>query len=71
MDRNTLEKFFTGKFFLIPSYQRDFAWTQQNLDDLLNDIDETIETKTSHYIGTFILSTGSNTSSAAPAMRPS
>lgn len=56
MERNTLEKFFTGKFFLVPSYQRDYAWTQQNIDDLLNDIAETIETKTSHYIGTFILS---------------
>ncbi len=56
MERNTLEKFFTGKHFVIPSYQRDYTWTQQNIDDLLNDIAETIETKTSHYIGTFILS---------------
>lgn len=40
MERNTLEKFFTGKHFVIPSYQRDYAWTQQNIDDLLNDIPE-------------------------------
>jgi hypothetical protein len=56
MERNTLEKFFTGKTFIIPTYQRDYAWTQQNVDDLLNDIMEAIETGTSHYIGTFILS---------------
>lgn len=56
MERNTLEKFFTSKHFVIPAYQRDYAWTQQNIDDLLSDIAETIETKTSHYIGTFILS---------------
>lgn len=56
MERNTLEKFFTSKHFVIPSYQRDYAWTQQNIDDLFNDIAETIETRTSHYIGTFILS---------------
>jgi uncharacterized protein with ParB-like and HNH nuclease domain len=56
MERNTLEKFFTGKFFVVPSYQRDYAWTTENIDDLLNDIEESIETGTSHYIGTFILS---------------
>ncbi|MCL5769837.1 MAG: DUF262 domain-containing HNH endonuclease family protein [Planctomycetes bacterium] len=56
MERNTLEKFFTGKSFVIPTYQRDYAWTKQNIDDLLDDIAETIETNTSHYIGTFILS---------------
>jgi hypothetical protein len=56
VERNTLEKFFTGKWFVVPAYQRDFAWEQQNIDDLLTDIEETIETKTTHYIGTFILS---------------
>jgi uncharacterized protein with ParB-like and HNH nuclease domain len=56
VERNTLEKFFTGKWFVVPSYQRDYAWEQENIDDLLTDIEETIETKTSHYIGTFILS---------------
>ena len=56
MERNTLEKFFTGKSFVIPTYQRDYAWTKDNIDDLLDDIAETIETKTSHYVGTFILS---------------
>jgi uncharacterized protein with ParB-like and HNH nuclease domain len=58
MDRNTLEKFFTGKSFVVPRYQRDFAWTYDNIDDLLTDIAETIETRTTHYIGTFILSRG-------------
>jgi hypothetical protein len=52
----TLEVFFTGKFFRIPSYQRDYAWDTGNVDDLLDDIIEAIETNTSHYIGTFILS---------------
>lgn len=52
----TLEIFFTGKFFKIPSYQRDYAWDESNIDDLLEDIIESIETETKHYIGTFILS---------------
>lgn len=52
---NTLEHFFTGKFFKIPNYQRDFAWETDNIDDLIDDIIEAIETSTSHYVGTFIL----------------
>jgi uncharacterized protein with ParB-like and HNH nuclease domain len=53
---NTIEKFFTGKFFKIPNYQRDYAWSIDNIDDLFEDIIESIETNTAHYIGTFILS---------------
>ena len=52
---NTLEHFFTGKFFRIPNYQRDYSWGIENIDDLLDDIIESIETSTNHYIGTFIL----------------
>ncbi|MEI7988603.1 MAG: DUF262 domain-containing HNH endonuclease family protein [Chloroflexota bacterium] len=55
---NNLEKFFTGKLFRIPFYQRDYAWNTGNIDDLFEDILEAIETKTNHYIGTFILSAG-------------
>ncbi len=59
---NNIEKFFTGKYFHIPNYQRDFSWDTGNVDDLFEDILEAIETKTSHYIGTFILASGSNSS---------
>lgn len=52
---NTLEHFFTGKLFRIPNYQRDYSWGIENIDDLLDDIIESIETSTNHYIGTFIL----------------
>ncbi len=55
----TLQKFFAGdKELIIPSYQRDYAWEPRNIEDLFNDIQEAIETKTTHYIGTFILSSG-------------
>jgi hypothetical protein len=53
---NFLEVFFTGKYFRIPSYQRDYAWDIQNIDDLFDDIFEAMETNVGHYIGTFILS---------------
>ncbi len=57
---DNIEKFFTGKYFVIPNYQRDYAWVRENIDDLFEDIFESIETETSHYIGTFILSKNEN-----------
>jgi uncharacterized protein with ParB-like and HNH nuclease domain len=56
MEPKTLEIFFTGKSFSIPSYQRAYAWEKENINDLYEDIQEAIDTNTSHYIGTFILS---------------
>ena len=56
INQKTLEIFYTGKFFEIPLYQRDYSWNDDNIDDLFEDINESIETKTNHYIGTFILS---------------
>lgn len=53
---DTLKKFFTNKHFRIPNYQRDYSWGAGNVDDLIDDLIEAIETSTRHYIGTFILS---------------
>ena len=53
---NTLEVFFTGKYFSIPNYQRNYAWEIRNIDDLFDDILEGMDTNVGHYIGTFILS---------------
>lgn len=52
----TVENFFTGKTLVIPSYQRDYAWKESNVDDLFGDVDEALEVGGSHYLGTFILS---------------
>ncbi len=62
MNLQTFQQFLSGddKLLAIPSYQRDYAWGIQNIDDLFNDIQEAIETETSHYIGTFILSKEAN-----------
>lgn len=56
MNKTTLENFFSAKYFKIPKYQRDYAWDTSNIDDLFNDVTESLETRTSHYVGTFILS---------------
>ena len=34
-----------GKSFHIPSYQRGYKWTQKQVEDLLNDIEEFIKTR--------------------------
>ncbi|WP_341313760.1 DUF262 domain-containing protein [Paraburkholderia sp. IMGN_8] len=56
MSTKTIENFFTGKTLVIPSYQRDYAWRERNVDDLFDDVEEALEVGGSHYLGTFILS---------------
>ena len=61
MSTQTIEQFFTGKTLLIPAYQRDYAWTTDNIDDLFEDIEEAMELGGGHYLGTFILSQANRT----------
>lgn len=56
MSTKTIESFFTGKTLVIPSYQRDYAWRERNVDDLFADVEEALEAGGGHYLGTFILS---------------
>lgn len=56
MSTQTIETFFTGKTLVIPSFQRDYAWKERNVDDLFDDVEEAIEVGGGHYLGTFILS---------------
>ena len=56
MSTKTIEQFFTGKTLEIPPYQRDYAWTTSNIDDLFDDLQEAMELGGGHYLGTFILS---------------
>lgn len=51
----TIEKFFIGKILTIPEYQRSYSWERQNVRDLIEDINESLETNSSHYIGTVVL----------------
>lgn len=56
MSTKSIENFFTGKTLVIPSYQRDYAWKERNVDDLFDDVEEALEVGSGHYLGTFILS---------------
>jgi len=51
-----IKDFFNGRFFEIPRYQRGYAWEVQNIRDLFDDIIESIESNSNHYIGTIVLS---------------
>lgn len=51
-----IKDFFNGRFFEIPKYQRGFAWEVQNIRELFDDIIESIESSSNHYIGTIVLS---------------
>lgn len=51
-----IKDFFNGKFFEIPKYQRGYAWEIQNIRELFDDIIESIESNSNHYIGTIVLS---------------
>jgi len=51
-----IKDFFNGRFFEIPKYQRGYAWEIQNIRELFEDILESIESASNHYIGTIVLS---------------
>ncbi|HOY30377.1 MAG TPA: DUF262 domain-containing HNH endonuclease family protein [Bacteroidales bacterium] len=56
MSSTKVSDFFNRRFFEIPKYQRGFAWEVNNVRDLFDDLNEAIESGTSHYIGTIVLS---------------
>lgn len=54
--QDVLSRFFSGRKFNIPKYQRGYAWQAQQVKDLLNDIEYTFESDGhySHYFGTVV-----------------
>ena len=47
---------FNDRYFEIPRYQRGYAWEKQHIRDLFDDIKEAIDSNSTHYIGTVVLS---------------
>jgi Protein of unknown function DUF262/Protein of unknown function (DUF1524) len=50
----SLSRLFTETLFRIPDYQRGYAWTNKQIRDFWNDIDQ-LETGTNHYAGVLTL----------------
>lgn len=43
-----------GKFFEIPEFQRPYSWQSSNVDEFLNDLEDSIEKGKNHYFGTIV-----------------
>lgn len=57
----SIEELFTRRIFVVPDYQRGFAWDEQNFNELMEDI-EVLLPNQNHYTGTIILNpTGTET----------
>ena len=50
----SLQKIFTDRLFRIPDYQRGYAWTEMQLNDFWNDLNQ-IEVGRNHYTGVLTL----------------
>lgn len=61
MSTQTVQNFFSSHQFMVPAFQRDYAWKQRNIDDLFSDVEEALllsslgDQNANHYLGTFIL----------------
>ncbi len=56
MEKKTLSNLLEGKIFLIPDYQRGYAWEGKQWKDFVQDIDALIDDKIdSHYTGTIVI----------------
>ena len=53
---NYLELIGNGKAYRVPPYQRDYAWTEEEWEDLWNDVlDLRQETENRHYMGALVV----------------
>ena len=50
-----VQQFLVGKTLCIPPYQRNYAWTTDQVEDLFDDVQEAIDSGTGHYLGTVVL----------------
>ena len=55
MQIKNLQEIFHNKYFIIPSYQRGYAWQPKQLKDFWSDLLIKNETKTNHYTGVITL----------------
>ena len=57
MEKLTIEKAFKDCFYVVPDYQREYVWTEKQITQLLEDINEQMDSSSSEYfIGTVLVS---------------
>lgn len=53
----TIDEAFRECFYVVPDYQREYVWTDKQITQLLEDIDEQMDSSSSEYfIGTILVS---------------
>jgi uncharacterized protein with ParB-like and HNH nuclease domain len=57
---NSNEIFGNGKKYIVPLYQRDYSWKEDNWEDLWADILLAIESNSVHYMGAIVLQNKGN-----------
>lgn len=50
----------SGGKYIIPKYQRDYSWTEEQWDDLWQDIETMLSENGEHYMGYLVLQTAKN-----------
>jgi hypothetical protein len=58
----SIEEAFRECFYIVPDYQREYVWTDKEVHQLLDDINEQIEsgTNSEYFIGTVLVSPGTS-----------
>lgn len=51
----SMQELYRDTIFRVPQYQRSYAWEQTQWDDLWDDIFESMETDTPHFLGTIVV----------------
>ena len=56
----TIQQAFRECFYIVPDYQREYVWTDKEVQQLLNDIDEQVDGNSGleYFIGTVLVSPG-------------
>jgi uncharacterized protein with ParB-like and HNH nuclease domain len=54
----TIEEAFRECFYIVPDYQREYVWTEKEVQQLLQDVDEQFDTgeRREYFIGTILVS---------------
>ena len=51
-----------GKSYVVPAFQRDYTWEEEQLDELWQDIQHIQAHKTQHFMGYLVLQSADNRS---------
>src|SRR5436853_4967244 len=59
----TVEKAFKDCFYIVPDYQREYVWTDREVQQLVDDIDDQFATSSGseYFVGTVLVSPGGET----------